>query len=461
MLHKGFSCAASPALCKFQTSGELLLSFQRKVLGHSFKSFVIKCYIRRFKGESAMNYSNQGCGRCGKSGCKECQKSHPCCQPASCHHCGKCQIECRCVSSAPQGVTGGIVYVDEGGKLAVHPSLTFDSTDTDFPGIPGSISVGNLKVEGHVDPVDLILTGQSSSPAPTATGVVWYNSATKQLMLDGEPVGYPGNTGLTGSTGADGATGATGASGVTGPSGLVSGMTLASVQGSSGAAQPLIYGNTLTIGVTGGPTGITGPLPSSLSGATGVGLVSTAASGPAVTINSTTMATQISQNAVNIAYQQNFSPGSPGPGPGNTGLAGTAVSGGVFYSGSATPIPTGETFFSKPVYRGYFCFGITASTTNGEYYTYFPSCQSQYNSLLGPTPPSGSWTATSIVRFGGSMQDGNGLEQLAISSTYYYSSNYLWAYMAIDNTGHLSFHSASPYARTATNYVYLWVDFTQ
>ena len=355
--------------------------------------------------------------------------------------------------SIPTGVTGGVLYVAPDGTIQTSPSFTYDPT-TVKAGMSGVLSVPSANIPGAVDPMYVQLIHQASNPDPTGQGILWVDN-NDQLWMDNNLVGSSGPTGVSGPAGPIGATGSTGSTG------LITGMTLATIS-SNGTSAPLIYPSTLSISATGAATGITGPAPASPSGYTGLGMTSTVVTGPSLTLNNSSLLTQVSQNAVNISYLQNFTPGATSTGT----SAGTPVSGGEMFIASNAPIPTGELFFGKPVYRVYYCFSITA-TANTEYWTYFPSCQSQavaYGQITPPTVPTGSQTATTVVRFGGSFMNGNGIAQYAIPGTYYYtgtlSDSAIWGFVTIDSTGNICFHSQSNATRTTSDYVYLWIDIT-
>lgn len=364
--------------------------------------------------------------------------------------------------SVPGGTVGGVLYVAPDGTIQADPNFTYSSTAVKA-GLSGVLSVNNANIPGGIDPMYIQLTHQSANPYPAGSGVLWVDNSD-QLWVDNNLISGSGGGG--GGAGPQGPTGPAGPVGATGSTGLINGMSLATVAAGTTSA-PLVYPSTLTINTPSTANTISGPTPASSSGFTTPGITSSVAAGPTVTMDATSLATQVSQNTVDISYLQNFTPGATSTGvPTSTNTYTPtlldAFTSSERFSYSSAPIPTGELFFGQAVYRVYYCFSFSA-TTNEEYYTYFPSCQTaevSFTSLGPPTAPSGSITATTVVRFGGSMMTGDGKEQLAIPATYYSTSNYLWCYVCINPDGTLSFHSCSPYSRTTSDYVYLWIDYT-
>lgn len=367
--------------------------------------------------------------------------------------------------SLPTAPPGSILYVAPDGTIQTDPNFTYSPTASKA-GLNGVLSVNNANIPGGVDPLYVQLTQNTSNPDPAGSGILWVDTLD-QLWVDNNLVSGSGG----GGGGAPGPTGPKGDPGPTGPSGLITGMTLATISAGNTSA-PLNYPSTLSITSPSTANAITGPVPASPTGFTTAGITTSVTAGPVVTVDATNMSTQLSQNTVDISFLQNYTPGATSTGiPTTTGTYSPSSLLDPFttsnrYAYSATPVATGELFFGKPVYRAYYCFSFSANA-NDEYWTYFPSCQTQYvayGTLVAPTVPSGSLQATSILRFGGSFMNGNGNAQYAIPATYYYSSTVtsssIWGFVSIDSNGNLVFHSQSNASRTTSDYVYLWIDFT-
>ncbi|MBH1966096.1 MAG: collagen-like protein [Comamonadaceae bacterium] len=140
------------------------------------------------------------------------------------------------------GSSGGYVFTDPAGKLAVGAGPTGPAGVTGATGATGATGVPGV-------------TGATG--ATGAAGVTGPTGATGVQGVTG-PSGLTGMTGVTGPTGATGITGPTGATGFTGPTGP---MGATGVTGPAGAT-----------GLTGiaGPTGVMGPTgPQGLAGMVG------------------------------------------------------------------------------------------------------------------------------------------------------------------------------------------------
>ena len=290
------------------------------------------------------------------------------------------------IISIPSGVTGGVLFVGTDGTVQVDPNFTY--TSGVLPSSNGTVSgqmlnVPNTNISGVNDPSSTVLSPQATNPIPAASGVVWYNSAG-ELMIDNSPVGV--------------------------------------------------------VSVTGSAIGVSGPTAASPSGYTGVaGVVS--ATGNTSTIDQTDLLTQVSQNSVNISYQQNYTPGADG----------TIVPGGAMPTGSSiTAVPnvslggnvdvmeygieTGETYFTKPVYRAYYSFRADGPSENYGYSSTFPTCVTTWNNATAPTD---LLTATAIVRSGGMMTvpsgsstglDGWNTNSVSIPSNFVYTASGTYIY---------------------------------
>ncbi|MBH1966095.1 MAG: collagen-like protein [Comamonadaceae bacterium] len=183
--------------------------------------------------------------------------------------------------------SGGYVYTDSTGKLAVGAGPTGPAGVTGATGATGA--TGEAGATGATG-----ATGVAGVTGPTgATGTAGVTGPTGAQGVQG-PTGTAGMTGSTGATGAigvTGPTGATGVAGVTGPTGMTGAIGSVGPTGPGGAIGPTgpngVQGIQGPVGPVGpvGQAGATGP-----TGATGVGTQGpTGPTGPAGSGASTVM----------------------------------------------------------------------------------------------------------------------------------------------------------------------------